>query len=128
MSAADVSWMADALCAQTDPDLFLPDGQGTNNATAAKKICAQCDVIEQCLAWALATGAEGTLGGMSEKERKKILGPKRAGHGSDAMYRKGCKDETQCPGNVDGRTCSQAHRDYQNKWEARKRANGGRAA
>jgi WhiB family redox-sensing transcriptional regulator len=72
MTADELAWMTDALCAETDPDLFLPDGQGTNNSTVAKKICAQCDVIAECLAWALRTGAVGTCGGTTDKERQRI--------------------------------------------------------
>lgn len=69
---ADLSWQDDALCAQVDPDLFVPDGQGSNNAPKAKKICARCDVTATCLAWALATGQVGTLGGTTDRERQKM--------------------------------------------------------
>lgn len=39
-------WMADALCAQTDPDLWFPEAGHTY--TDAKKICAACPVQQQC--------------------------------------------------------------------------------
>ncbi|MEX3101197.1 MULTISPECIES: WhiB family transcriptional regulator [unclassified Streptomyces] len=48
MSAYD--WMADALCAQTDPDLWHP-GNGSGYGTAAR-ICADCPVREACNAHA----------------------------------------------------------------------------
>lgn len=134
MTADELAWQEFALCAQTDPEIFTPDKGGSTRA--AKAVCAACDVTAQCLAYALAHDERfGVWGGLSENDRKKlrkgtyIPGQIRpAGHGSRIMYTRGCKDETVCPGNADGRTCSQAYRDYQNKWEARKRANGGRAA
>ncbi len=39
-------WMADALCAQTDPDLFHQD-TGADYRTA-KRICNNCPVQQQC--------------------------------------------------------------------------------
>jgi WhiB family redox-sensing transcriptional regulator len=63
-------WYADAVCAQTDPELFFPDKGGTN--TQAKTICATCPAINDCLAYAL-TDPEtitGIWGGTSQHERK----------------------------------------------------------
>lgn len=45
MSAYD--WMSEALCAQTDPDLFHPEGSGSGYREA-KKICAACPVQREC--------------------------------------------------------------------------------
>ena len=39
-------WMADALCAQTDPDLFHQDTGATY--TEAKRICLACPVQTEC--------------------------------------------------------------------------------
>lgn len=65
-------WVDDALCAQTDPEAFYPEKGGP--AKAAKDICRQCPVIEQCLEWALEHGDRyGIWGGKSERERRKIL-------------------------------------------------------
>ena len=62
-------WMADAVCAQTDPDLFFPEAGGSSKA--AKKLCAECPVRAQCLAYALKNGeTEGIWGGASPKERR----------------------------------------------------------
>ncbi|MEU7156025.1 WhiB family transcriptional regulator [Streptomyces chrestomyceticus] len=44
MSACD--WMDEALCAQTDPDLFHPDSTGSYDT--ARKLCATCPVRIQC--------------------------------------------------------------------------------
>ncbi|WP_241720756.1 WhiB family transcriptional regulator [Streptomyces lydicus] len=41
------AWMDDALCAQTDPDAFHPDGPGHGYRTAAK-ICDTCPVRKDC--------------------------------------------------------------------------------
>lgn len=38
-------WMDQALCAQTDPDLFFPDN---NRYTDADKICTACPVRAAC--------------------------------------------------------------------------------
>lgn len=43
-------WMADAACAQADPELFHPDGKAPNRD--AKRVCARCPVQPQCLAYA----------------------------------------------------------------------------
>ncbi|GCD38015.1 transcriptional regulator WhiB [Streptomyces chrestomyceticus JCM 4735] len=44
MSAFD--WMDEALCAQTDPDLFHPEDN--NRYATARKLCATCPVRTQC--------------------------------------------------------------------------------
>lgn len=64
-------WMADAICAQTDPEAFFPEKGGST--ADAKRVCALCPVRETCLEWALARGEYfGIFGGKSERERRKI--------------------------------------------------------
>lgn len=71
------AWLTEALCAQTDPEVFFPE-RGSN-ARAAKRICLHCDVIAQCRDWALSTGQqEGVWGGLSETERRTLLRHNRA--------------------------------------------------
>ena len=71
-------WMDDALCAETDPDLFFPERGGST--VEAKKICQQCPVIEQCLAYALANEFDdGVWGGTSGYQRRQMRGWKRPG-------------------------------------------------
>lgn len=41
-------WMDDALCAQTDPELFFPDPGQTSSVAVAKRVCAECPVITKC--------------------------------------------------------------------------------
>ncbi|MFI9344981.1 WhiB family transcriptional regulator [Streptomyces sp. NPDC052773] len=71
MSAADYAWMASALCAQADPDLWTERGPGTT----PKQICRRCPVRTQCGEPAAAledtVGAvAGIWGGASRKQRK----------------------------------------------------------
>jgi len=73
----DLSWQRDALCLQTEPELFFPKrGESPNQA---KKICAKCDVGRECLHNALDhhPGESGIAGGMSETERKKLVDKSR---------------------------------------------------
>lgn len=66
-------------CAQTDPELFFPletEYQVQNTATkysnlaAAKKICAECPLVLQCLEYAVLNNEIGIWGGTTEHERK----------------------------------------------------------
>ena len=66
-----LSWQADALCAQTDPESFFPEKGGSTRD--AKKICTSCEVRSECLEYALANDERfGILGGLSERERRKL--------------------------------------------------------
>ncbi|MFJ2259510.1 WhiB family transcriptional regulator [Streptomyces sp. NPDC087844] len=47
----DLSWMDAALCAQTDPDLFHPEGKGCSYRDA-RSVCGRCPVRPQCEAYA----------------------------------------------------------------------------
>ncbi|MDQ4213265.1 WhiB family transcriptional regulator [Microbacterium capsulatum] len=70
-------WRAVALCAETDPDEFFPDKGGTSRH--AKAICARCDVISECLEYALQHDERfGVWGGKSERERRKLKPSRRA--------------------------------------------------
>ena len=75
MSALDLfidqPWAVDALCAQTDPDMFHPE-KG-ESAKQAKAVCAKCPVRAECLTWALTNNERfGVWGGLSERERRKV--------------------------------------------------------
>ena len=66
-----LSWQADSLCAQTDPEAFFPEKGGSTRD--AKKICASCDVRAQFLEYALQNDERfGIWGGLSERERRKL--------------------------------------------------------
>ncbi len=66
-----LSWQADALCAQTDPEAFFPEKGGSTRD--AKKICGQCEVKAECLEYALSNDERfGIWGGLSERERRRL--------------------------------------------------------
>lgn len=67
----NMGWQRFALCAQTDPEAFFPEKGGSTRA--AKKICARCDVREECLDYALSHDERfGIWGGLSERQRRKL--------------------------------------------------------
>ena len=64
-------WMAEALCAEVDPDLWFPETGGSSRE--AKRVCARCGVRAECLAYALANDERyGVWGGQSERARRKL--------------------------------------------------------
>jgi len=68
---ASPGWWFAGLCAQTDPEVFLPEKGGS--VREAKAVCAGCPVCAQCLAHALAHGERyGVWGGLSEPERRRL--------------------------------------------------------
>lgn len=72
----ETNWMARGNCANTPPSVFFPsDGVGVE---IAKQICAQCEVTEPCLNYALAHRIDqGVWGGCSERQRKRIIRQRR---------------------------------------------------
>ena len=66
-----LSWQERALCAQTDPEAFFPEMGGSTRE--AKKVCLGCEVLGECLEYALANDERfGIWGGLSERERRKL--------------------------------------------------------
>lgn len=72
----DPNWMARGLCANQPPETFFPsDGVGVE---VAKRICAQCPVVDPCLEYALENRIDhGVWGGCSERQRRRILKARR---------------------------------------------------
>jgi WhiB family transcriptional regulator, redox-sensing transcriptional regulator len=69
--AEEQDWQDRALCAQTDPEAFLPEKGGSTRE--AKRICQGCEVRSECLEYALAHDERfGIWGGLSERERRKL--------------------------------------------------------
>lgn len=68
--------MARGACLRTDPEAFFPDGSGRRSAEqaqAAKLVCRDCAVREQCLAWALnMPESDGVWGGTTPDERRAL--------------------------------------------------------
>jgi WhiB family redox-sensing transcriptional regulator len=70
-SREGLEWQDDALCAQTDPEAFFPEKGGSTRD--AKKVCAECQVNDDCLEYALVTNQRfGIWGGQSERERRRL--------------------------------------------------------
>ena len=71
-------WMASALCAQSLPDLWFPEGSGSS-ARIAKAICRECPVSIQCLDYAITNGEMwGVWAGTTERQRRDIIARARA--------------------------------------------------
>ena len=69
-----MDWRHQAACRDEDPELFFPIGN-TGPALVqiedAKAVCRSCDVVEDCLRWALESGQD-VWGGLSEDERRAL--------------------------------------------------------
>jgi WhiB family redox-sensing transcriptional regulator len=69
-------WRIAAACRDVEPDLFFPigsTGSAMAKIEAAKRVCRECEAIEPCLEFALATNQEsGVWGGTAEDERRKL--------------------------------------------------------
>ncbi len=76
-----MEWVHRAKCRDVDPELFFPvgtTGPAAAQIEAAKVVCGQCSVRDQCLEWALVTGQDaGVWGGTSEEERRSIRRARR---------------------------------------------------
>lgn len=76
LGTADYSWRDEAVCRETDPDLFFPvgtTGQALLQIDRAKQVCNECTVQVSCLEFALETNQDsGIWGGTSEGERRDI--------------------------------------------------------
>lgn len=76
-------WQLSGACRSSDTVLFFhPDGERglarSRRQEAAKAICAQCPVLVECRAHALAVHEPyGVWGGLSEEERSRLLAESR---------------------------------------------------
>jgi len=74
LGAADYTWRQQAVCRDTDPELFFPvgsTGQAVLQLSKAKETCNQCTVKIECLRFAIDTNQDsGVWGGTSEEERR----------------------------------------------------------
>ncbi len=70
------SWMHRAACLGANPELFYPVGQSCAAQARTRKairICERCDVLDECLTYALDRAYdEGIWGGMAEEERRQL--------------------------------------------------------
>ena len=76
LGAADHTWRDQALCRDTDPELFFPIGTtgfALLQLEKARQVCGECLVRSECLEFALDTNQDsGIWGGLSEEERRVI--------------------------------------------------------
>ncbi len=76
MLALNADWRHLSACRDSDPNLFFPigtTGPAVEQIAAAKAICAQCSVQEECLQYALETNQEsGVWGGYAEEDRRRL--------------------------------------------------------
>lgn len=64
-----MDWRKMAACRGMDPELWFPLGDGAQ----ARTVCAGCPVADQCLAWAVAIGADdGIFGGLDADDRRAL--------------------------------------------------------
>lgn len=72
-----MEWLRRAACTDEDPELFFPvgtTGPALRDTEAAKRVCARCPVIAECLEFALGCGrTSGVWGGTCEEERDALL-------------------------------------------------------
>lgn len=71
-----MDWRARAACRDEDPELFFPlgdSGPALLQIEDAKAVCRSCNVVSDCLTWALESSQDsGIWGGMSETERRSL--------------------------------------------------------
>ena len=79
MGAEDIlfaaeNWREAAACRDLDSDLFFPvSDEAAEQVEEAKAVCAGCQVREDCLVYALATGQwAGIWGGYTAEERRRL--------------------------------------------------------
>ena len=72
------TWHAKAACQGLAPEIFYPTTDDDADAAAAKAVCAECQVREPCLEFALAVREkDGVWGGATERERRRMIRQRR---------------------------------------------------
>lgn len=59
-------------CAGTDTEAFYPEGTATAENELAKRVCANCLHIDECLEWGLHYEQHGVWGGLSSLDRRNL--------------------------------------------------------
>jgi WhiB family redox-sensing transcriptional regulator len=76
MTITITDWRDTAACLDSDPSLFFPvgsTGPAVEQIAMATTICTTCQVIDDCLQYALETNQEsGVWGGYSEEDRRRL--------------------------------------------------------
>lgn len=75
-----MTWQQQAACRGQDTDLFVGDSNaGARYYDVARRVCAVCPVVDECLQYALDNGISmGLWGGMSPDQRAKFARNRRA--------------------------------------------------
>lgn len=68
-------WADQAECRFFDTELFF-----SGDPTPAKRVCASCPVTAQCLEFALQAEVTGVWGGMTSRERNRLVRMVRRDH------------------------------------------------
>jgi WhiB family transcriptional regulator, redox-sensing transcriptional regulator len=71
-----MTWRDNAACLDEDPELFFPigdTGPALRQIEEAKVVCRRCEVVDNCLGWAMDTRQEaGVWGALSADERRAL--------------------------------------------------------
>ena len=68
----NANWRQRAACRGVDPDVFFPVSDA--DSEEAKAVCVSCSVRQACLEYSLAARErEGVWGGLTERERRRIV-------------------------------------------------------
>jgi WhiB family redox-sensing transcriptional regulator len=71
-----MTWRDRAACLDEDPELFFPvgnTGPALLQIEKAKIICRRCEVVDNCLNWAMESGQDaGVWGALSDDERRAL--------------------------------------------------------
>jgi len=71
-----LEWRDLAACSGYDPELFFPAGEtgpAAEQIRQAKRVCASCEVQDDCLTYAVETNqVAGVWGGLTEDERRPV--------------------------------------------------------
>lgn len=77
-------WQERANCQYTDPEVFWPPKGGS--ALPAKRICARCEVRDECLQYALDNDERyGVWGGKTDRQRRRIQRKRAAARAADGV-------------------------------------------
>jgi WhiB family transcriptional regulator, redox-sensing transcriptional regulator len=82
-AGTDMTWRTRRACTEVPVHVFFPGRGDIELVRAAQAICADCEVREPCLAFALSVPeTTGIWGGTTERQREKMLG-RRGGLGRE---------------------------------------------
>lgn len=65
-------WAREANCRGLDSEAFFPVDAGYA-PQYIERICERCPVSTECLAWGMRYDEEGVWGGMTQKQRRRLL-------------------------------------------------------